>query len=791
MKQLIILFLSILFSFALFAQNAQVKGKIIDASNNEPIGFSNVIVVGTAIGTTSDLDGNFIITGLEPGYLTLQASFIGYKSKLSEDILISNSNTPFIEIILEPSAQELSEFVIVADPFEKKQEAPLSMQRIGTKEIESNPGSNRDISKVIQSFPGVGSTPAFRNDVIIRGGGPSENRFFLDDIEIPVLNHFSTQGASGGPVGIINADFIQSVDFYAGSFPSGKYNALSGVLDFKLKEGNKDKTNLQATLGASETALTVDGPLGKKTSYIFSVRRSYLQFLFSAIGLPFLPTYNDYQLKLKTNFDIKNQLSIISLGSLDKLVLNDGIDDPDAAQEYILSQIPVNNQWSYTIGAVYKHFFDKGFHSFVLSRNMLNNEFYKYPNNDESLARSFDYKSREIENKFRYEVTLREKGIKYNFGLSTEAAKYANATSQQIYFNDSLIFIDYNSALSLYKYGVFGNASKTFLDNRLQLSLGVRMDGNSYNKTMSNPLNQASPRFSVSYALNAKNQLNAGVGRYFQLPAYTTLGYRDNNDFLVNSASANYIGANHVNLGLEHRFSRTILFSVEGFYKDYFQYPIDLNTGASLANQGADYSSVAGAAPVVFSGTGHAVGFELLNRVNLKDFRLLASYTFVRSLFTDINDKLIPSSWDSKHLFSLTATKELKKNWRIGFKWRYVGGLPYTPYDLETSSYVAAFNAIGQAYPDFDKLNEGRFKSFHQLDLRIDKNFFFEKWSLMLYFDVQNAYNFKNVGQDYIVREKNPDGSYKTTDGGTKYVLNAVANKSGTLLPTVGLMVKF
>ncbi|MBT6837427.1 MAG: TonB-dependent receptor, partial [Bacteroidetes bacterium] len=436
MKQLIILFLSILFSFALFAQNAQVKGKIIDASNNEPIGFSNVIVVGTAIGTTSDLDGNFIITGLKPGYLTLQASFIGYKSKLSEDILISNSNTPFIEIILEPSAQELSEFVIVADPFEKKQEAPLSMQRIGTKEIESNPGSNRDISKVIQSFPGVGSTPAFRNDVIIRGGGPSENRFFLDDIEIPVLNHFSTQGASGGPVGIINADFIQSVDFYAGSFPSGKYNALSGVLDFKLKEGNKDKTNLQATLGASETALTVDGPLGKKTSYIFSVRRSYLQFLFSAIGLPFLPTYNDYQLKLKTNFDIKNQLSIISLGSLDKLVLNDGIDDPDAAQEYILSQIPVNNQWSYTIGAVYKHFFDKGYHTFVLSRNMLNNEFYKYPNNDESLPRSFDYKSREIENKFRYEVTLREKGIKYNFGLSTEAAKYANATSQQIYFND-------------------------------------------------------------------------------------------------------------------------------------------------------------------------------------------------------------------------------------------------------------------------------------------------------------------------------------------------------------------
>lgn len=791
MKHYIFTLLSILVILSSWAQNASVTGRITDASNNDPIGFSNIIVVGSAIGTTSDLDGKFTITGLEPGYVQLQASFIGYKSKLSEDIFLSNNNTPFIEIILEPTAQELAEVVIKADPFEKKLEAPISMQRIGTKEIESNPGSNRDISRVIQSFPGVGSTPAFRNDVIIRGGGPSENRFFLDDVEIPVLNHFSTQGASGGPVGIINADFIQSVDFYSGTFPSNKYNALSGVLDFKLKEGSREKTNIQAAVGASEAAFTLDGPMGDKTSYIFSLRRSYLQFLFSAIGLPFLPTFNDYQLKVKTNFDVKNQLTIISLGSLDNLVLNEGIKDPDASQEYILSQIPVNNQWSYTIGSVYKHFFDKGFHSFVLSRNMLNNEFYKYPDNDESQDRSFDYLSREIENKLRYELTFRNNGIKYSFGVSSEFAKYSNATSQKLYLNDSLFSIDYNSSFNLYKYGLFGQASKSFLDNRLQFTFGLRMDGNNYNEQMADPLKQTSPRFSVSYAVTANTRLNTGIGRYFQLPAYTTLGYRDNNNVLVNSESAKYIGANHFNLGVEHRFSRSIILSLEGFYKDYFQYPIDINTGSSLANQGAEYSSVAGAAPVIFSGTGQATGFELLNRINLNSFTWLASYTFVRSLFTDFNDKLVPSSWDSKHLLSITATKELKSNWRIGMKWRFVGGLPYTPFDLETSSYVAVFNAIGQPYPDFNRLNEARFNSFHQLDLRIDKNFFFNKWALMLYLDIQNAYNFKNQGQDFIIREKNPDGTYKTTDSGTKYVLNSVPNESGTLLPTVGLMIKF
>jgi len=793
MRQYINTLLFLLIGIGLFAQDGQVKGKITDASNNEPVPFANVLVVGTQIGSSTDFDGNFIITGLESGYIKLQISFVGYKTKFSPDILISNNNAPFIEVTLEPAEELLTEVVVQVDYFEKKAEAPISMQSIGLKEIESNPGSNRDISRVIQSFPGVGSTPAFRNDVIIRGGGPSENRFFLDGIEIPVLNHFSTQGASGGPVGIINADFIQSVDYYSGSFPAGKYNALSGVFDFKQKNGSLDKTNVQATLGASETALTLDGPLklGTDGSYIFSVRRSYLQFLFSAIGLPFLPTYNDYQFKVKTNINKRDQLTILSLGSLDHMVINEGIENPDASQEYIAAQIPVNNQWSYTIGAVYKHFIEHGFHTFVASRNMLSNEFYKHPDNDESKPKILNYNSTEAENKFRYELYLQQKDIKYNFSANAEYAKYFNNTEQQIYRNDELTNFAYETRFNMFKYGASAQASKTVLDNKLTLSLGARIDGNNYNNQMANAFNQFSPRFSLSYALTSSTMLNLGTGRYFQLPAYTSLGYRDNSGSLVNEDVARYIGANHYNLGVEHRVSKAVVFSVEAFFKDYFQYPLDLVTGASLANQGADYSSVAGAAPLTFVGTGEAYGFEILNRVNHKGFTLLASYTFVRSSFTDINDKLIPSSWDSKHLLTLTGSQELKKNWRVGFKWRYVGGLPYTPYDLATSANIQAWNALGQPYNDFSQLNAERFEAFHQLDLRIDKNFFYKKWSLMLYLDIQNAYNFKNTGKDYIVREKNADGTFKTVNNDTEYVLSSILNESGTLLPTVGIMIKF
>ena len=779
-----------LFVISAFSQSASIKGKIKNKISNEPLPFANVGVVGTNSGSASDFDGNFIITGLKPGYIKLQVSFVGFKTKNTEEFLISNNNVPYVEIELEEDEQVLQEIVITVDPFDKNEESIVSMQSIGTKEIESNPGSNRDISRVIQSFPGVGSTPAFRNDVIIRGGGPSENRFFLDRVEIPVLNHFSTQGSSGGPVGIINADFIRTVNFYSSAFPATKYNALSGILDFKQKDGSKDKTNFQFALGASETALTLDGPVGNKTSYIFSVRRSYLQFLFSAIGLPFLPTYNDYQLKVKTNINKKNTFTLISLGSLDNLTLNTEIKNPDESQEYILSQIPINNQWSYTIGGVYKHFMKNGSHTFVLSRNMLNNQLYKYPDNNETKEKSLDYLSTEAENKFRYELTFRKSGIKYSFSSNLEYADYTNQTAQQVFLNDSLVNFNYNTDINVFKFGLSGQASKRFLDNRLLVSLGIRFDGNNYNDNTINPLTQSSPRLSASYTLTETTAINAGLGRYFQQAAYTTIGFRDNAGQLVNANSVKYIGLNQYNLGLEHKFTQKILLSVEGFYKDYFQYPIDLITGASLANQGAGYD-IAGAAPVEFTGKGKAVGFEILNRWNLETFKLLASYTYVRSLFTDINSEYIPSSWDSKHLFTITGTNELKHDWRVGFKWRFVGGLPYTPYDLETSSNVQAWNANGQAYLDYSQLNTERFQSFHQLDIRVDKNFFFKKWTLMLYLDIQNAYNFKNTGQDYIVREKNLDGTYKTINNGTDYVLKAVPSQSGTILPTVGIMIKF
>lgn len=775
----------------LFSQNSRITGKVVDATTNEALPFVNVVVVGTTTGTTTDLDGNFLIFGLKPGFIRLSASFIGYNTTVSPEVEVNNSNIANITISMESADTQLGEVTVKANQYRKTEESPVSLRSIGAGEIETNPGANRDISKVIQSFPGVGSTPAFRNDIIIRGGGPSESTFYLDGIEVPNINHFATQGASGGPVGIINADFIREVKYFSGAFPANRMDALSGILEFTQIEGNPEKTKFRATLGASEVSATFDGPIGKNTSYIVSARRSYLQFLFDVIGLPFLPNFTDMQFKVKTKIDQKNELTFIGLGAIDEFALNLGIENPDEQQEYILTQIPVNEQWTYTFGVLYKHYHKTGSLSVALSRNHLNNDSYKYVNNDESSPDNLtlDYNSFEGENKIRVENYNRLGTFKLNYGANLDFVGYHNDTYQKRYFGGRLFEINYNTDLDLIKYGMFAQVSKNFFANELVVSLGTRLDANNYSADMSNPLDQFSPRLSVSYNFSDYLSFNANVGRYYQLPPYTSLGFQRDGVFVNKDNNLKYIRSDHYIAGAEYRPSQKIQFTLEGFYKGYNNYPFSVNDSVSLANKGAGYG-VLGDEEVSSVSSGRAYGIEFLARINnQKNLNGNISYTLVRSEFKDASgENYIPSSWDSKHLLTVFATYKMKNNWTIGGKWRFVGGLPYTPYDLEKSSFVPAWDALGAAYIDYSKYNSERLGAFHQLDVRVDKAFYLKKFTLKLYLDIQNAYNFQAEQPDIIVREKDSNGNYLKTDNGTKYVLKAVENKVGTILPTIGIM---
>lgn len=791
MKQILYSIILLLTSIALNAQTGTIRGRVFNETNNEPLPFTNVVIFGTNIGSTSDIDGNFTFTGIEPGFVRLQATAVGFERRVTEEFQVTNARTAFVDIPMREVDLQLEEVVIEASVFQRREESPVSLRRLGISEIERNPGGNRDISKVIQSLPGVAFTPAFRNDVIIRGGGPNENRFFLDGVEIPNLNHFATQGASGGPVGIINVDFIREVEMYSSAFPANRGNALSSIFEFRQIRGDDEKLNFRGTIGASDLALTLDGPLSDNTTMIFSARRSYLQFLFSVIGLPFLPTYNSFQFKTDTRLSQRSEISVIGIGALDQFRLNLEANETEE-QRFILDYLPVNEQWNYTMGVVYRRFRDNGFDRLVVSRNMLRNNSFKYPDNDEGEDRTFDYQSDEIENKIRYERTSQIGPYRFIYGAGGEYAKYTNNTFQQLFFGGQINTIDYDSFLEVYKWNVFGQATRGFFNDRVSLSFGIRTDANNYSANMANPLNQLSPRLSGSYKLRDNLSLNASTGRYYQLPAYTTLGFRDNDGVLRNKENnLKYKSVNHYVAGFELLPTPRTIITLEGFLKTYSNYPFSVADSVPLSSKSVEFG-IFGDEEVTSTSKGRSYGAELLYREQrIRNLNIILSYTFVRSEFEDAEgSKFIPTAWDSRHIVNLTATKKLPRNWDVGAKWRFSGGAPFTPFDRETSEIVDVWNLQRLGLLDFARFNTERLPSFHQLDLRIDKQYFFSNFSLMFYLDIQNVYNFQSQLPPNLLRVEGED-PFVDDNGIERYRLQELTNFTGTVLPTIGIMFEF
>jgi hypothetical protein len=777
---------------------AVITGTVRDKTNNEAILFAPVQIQGTATGALTDENGAFRIENLRPGLYNLEVSYTGYKKALVLEVEVTNSRPAVVSILLEPLIIETQGVEIIASTLSNREESPASVRTIGTNEIKRNPGGNRDISRAIRALPGVAAIPSFRNDIIIRGGAANENRFYIDGIEIPNINHFATQGASGGPVGLINVDLIQEVEFYSGAFPATRGNALSSVLEFGFKDPRRDKTTANFVVGSSDLGVTVETPTGEKSGLLFSVRRSYLQGLFTLLGLPFLPTYNDLNAKWKWDIDDRNKITFIGLGAIDQFDLNLGLADDTTDENYprnryLLNNLLVYEQWNYTAGARWDHYREKGRWTVVLSQNTLQNDAYRHEDNDFSKPREFDFSSRESEYKFRTEYKLFPvKGWKMITGINAERARYTNRATTPVFFPplDSTVVLSENSAFEMIRFGYFAQASKAMLGQKLTLSLGLRLDGSDFNASMQNPLNQFSPRVAMRYALAPRWSLNVSSGIYYQLPAYTVLGFREND--IARNSDALYTRNRQISGGVEYDWSsRNAVISVEGFYKGYDRFPLSVAKGISLANLGADFG-VVGKEDVSFTGLGRTYGVEvLLQQRFFEGWYGILAYTFVRSEFTGADGRYVPSSWDSRHLLSVTGGKKFGRNWEIGGRFAFSGGLPFTPDNIPASLLTYNWDRLGVGQTDWSRINSQRIRAFHQLDLRIDRKWFFAKWSLDVFLDVQNVYNQVTPLKPALDVQRDPAGNPVTDPSDPSRYLPAFLDQSnGSVLPSIGIIVE-
>ena len=791
-----------LFAGGAAAQTGTIRGRVADSGTNEPIPFASIVVQDSRLGTVTDLEGNFSLEGVPAGLRNVIVSFVGYRTRTVFEIEVTPARPAVINVALEAETFTIGDAEVVETRRSTQAEAPLSVRSIGTNEIKRNPGGGRDISRALRTLPGVAAIPSFRNDIVIRGGAPNENRFYIDGIEIPNINHFATQGASGGPVGMINVDLVENIDFYAGAFPAARGNALSSVMEFGFKEARRDEWTANLVVGTSDLGLTLEGPTGERSSLIASVRRSYLQLLFQALGLPFLPIYNDYQYKWTWRPDDRNVVTVLGLGALDDFELNLDLAADTAADDYlervaILGFLDVQTQWNYTQGAKWDRYLDDGRWTFVASRNMLNNRAFKHVDNDTSLPLIRDYISREIENKFRAERRrIFDSGIEATWGAAYEYVKYENSTDDQRFdpASGGVVPISFRSAFQAHKYGGFAQASRRVAADRLTLSAGLRLDGSDAASGLMNPLRAASPRASASFSFAPGWTANANVGIYHQLPAYTVLGFADAAGVRVNAdASTRYLSNRQAVAGIKwDNGRRNLLISVEGFYKGYQNAAVSTSTGVPLANLGADFG-VVGNEKVEFTGLGRAYGTEFLFQQRLfKGFYGLLAYTFVRSEYAAAEAaEFAPSTWDNRHILSLTGGKKFEGGWEVGARLLASGGLPFTPIDPASLS-VESWDVYGRPLPDYSRLNTGRNGAFHQLDIRIDKKWFFPQWSLDVFFEVVNATGaaVPQPASTDVVRDPVTGRPVESLDMPGFYTPRILDPSAGNVLPALGLIIE-
>ena len=771
------------------AESYTVRGRVIDRLSRRPIAYAAVVLAGQGDkGASTDSAGRFAIERVRPGIYRLAASCIGYRSVLTPEYVVAAA-TPFIEIELAEDATQLDAVTVTPTPFRHTAESPVGLQVIGLREIEKSPGANRDVSRIVRSYPGVSFSPVgYRNDLIVRGGGPSENVFFMDGIEIPNINHFATQGASGGPVSIVNADLVREISFYTGAFPADRAGALSSVLDFRLRDGDPEKQTFKATLGASEVSFSGSGHLSERTTYLFSIRQSYLQLLFKLLGLPFLPNYIDAQVKIKTKLSAHDELTVLGLTGIDNMRLN--TDEKGEEAEYLLSYLPRIRQETFTVGAVYRHYAGQHTQSVALSHNYLNNRNLKYRNNDASREENLMLRLRSVEQKTTLRAENRSWLDRWTLGQGAELnyRHYTNRTLQRLYGRDAELS-DYDTRLGIVGWGLFFTAAYESPDKRFTASAGVRADGCDYSSRMRQFWRQLSPRLSLAYALSDAWSLKGGTGIYYQLPPLTALGLRDNDGRWVNRG-LRYMRVVASSVGADWRLRDRLIVSLEGFWKGYDRIPLSLADGIPLVCKGDDYGTV-GAEPLAPTAEGRAYGVELTARWQIPGkVNLVGSATLYRSEYRNGKGAYVASAWDNRYVVNLSGTYDLPRAWSVGARLSLIGGAPYTPYDTEKSSLVAAWDTQGRPFYDYARYNTERLSAFGQLDLRVDKTFYFRRCMLGLYVDLQNVTASKLDRPDVWMSTGVVENPAAPADE-QRYRMKQIAQSSGTLIPTLGVTVEF
>jgi outer membrane receptor for ferrienterochelin and colicin len=741
-------------------QTGTVSGEVVDGKTQAFLQGVLVKILGTDYGTITGENGAFELKNVPVGIYELEFTNVAYQTLILSNIVLSSGKIN--QLMIELQSISTDEVVVESSRFYKPTDATTSYMSLTFEELRRTPGGLEDIGRVIQNLPGVSFASDGRNDIVVRGGSPSENLFIVDGFQVNNINHFGSQGATGGPISILNIDFVREVSFLTGGFSARYGDRLSSVVDIKLRDGNFDRFFGKINLSGTGFGANFEGPLPtkNKASWLVSARKSYLDLIFNATGFSFVPEYTDFQTKLHFHVNQKNFINFSSFAAIDKVRFNNDTEDKKRDNERILT----NNQNSYSAGISWKSLLTSNSFSVIsISRNFTD---YFFSQRDASFDEIFNNNSKEGDVLLKIEYTQSpDVNTFLTFGTGGQTIKLDYNICKSA---DTLDFIDPVSGNKIivppieilenkrtYKAFAYGEIVQKLM-NRFRLTLGVRYD---YFNLIEKK-NYISPRASLSTALSEKLSLNLAYGIFYQSPSYIWLVGSTSNLSLKNMRADHYI------TGFEYLFDASTKLSFEIYYKLYKNYPVStVRPYLILANNGGfETQNSFGLEKLVSNGSGTAKGFELfLQKALTKSLYGTISFSYSDVKYIALDGIERRSDYDNRYVLNIAGGYKLGKGWEVSTKFRLTGGRPYTPINPANGTL------------DYTSYNSLTLPIYHRLDLRTEKRWDFKVWTLTTYIDIQNIYNRQNVFQ------------YRWDE----YKKEIVADRNLGILPSLGISAEF
>lgn len=732
-----VLFLA-LFPAAALAQepNGTIRGIVVSAETKEPVTGATVAIPDTKRGAISNRNGEFTIEKLTPGGYSLKVTSLGHQPVVKTDIIVRPDRITQVTIELPEKSTVGQEVTVTAGYFSGREESAISAVAMNAEEIRRAPGSAGDISRVLNALPSVARTADNRNDLAVRGGSPAETGFTIDNIPIPNVNYFPQQGSSGGPIGFLNVDFIDGVEFQAGGFGAEYGDRLSSVVDINYRDGNREELEGQIDLNMAGFGGAIEGPLpGSVGSFMLSGHRSYLDLIQKAINQDGAPRFGDLQGKATIDLDQNNRVTLLGIAALSQFnrTYEEAADNGNSFGEQQTLQTTAGGNWRFIWSGV-------GFSNTSLSFSSTDadEEFFRFSN------RQLTYRNNYVESA----ITLRnlntvEIADNQTLEFGIEAAR--EMMNYDVYMGpDTNSIGEVTSALEFMKEftttkgGAYLSHSWTPTE-ALTTTVGMRAEYFSVNGDLT-----FSPRASVVYRATDQLRLKGAFGIYHQTLPMVLLAQDTRNESLPSVQSTHYV------LGADYMLTDDTKLTVEGYVKQYRNLPLDPQQPmASIIDEAAGDNDFGNYGELLANGEGRSHGVELLLQKKLaEDFYGLVSASYIRSSYRDANGEWRDRMFDNKYLFSVVGGWRPNNLWEVSVRFNMAGGTPYTPLDLSESARQ------NRTVRDKSKFMAERYPDYHTLNVRVDRRFLFDRSNLVIYLSVLNAYNRDNVADYHWNRVK-------------------------------------